>query len=934
MSAPGATDALLARAARLGADYLRVWGDSFPLRDVRRFAGLPAGDRARRIRADSLRKSGNAALGREGFTAAAKEWRASHALAATIADTAMMASALGNLGAGYYSESQLDSAAGYFAEARRLATIAGDRRTALNAVGGLASVSKDRGEYEAATLQYREALFLRRQIGDYRGAAADADNLGLVAAATGNPAEARRRYVEALVTAREHGFDDAAAAALLNLGALASSEGDDRAAEKRYLEALALYRKLGDPADEALVLRNLGLLDAGRGDYPAAAAHYLDALAILERTGPVEVLVGTQVDLSQVLAATGSLDQADRALRAADRSAREGGLSLATGGRLQLARGDLALEFNRLGSAREFYQDGLALLREAKDASGEAAGLAALGELSLIEEVYPNARSLLTSAAARQRSAGEGRSAALTGLLAARASRSMGDTADARRLIAEAIDTLGATGDRVAHAWALCESGTHHRAAGSLRAAETAYRTGLARLGRSPAVGVSVCLSGGLGRTLQARGAVRDAAAAFQSGIAEIETAATGVAAVGRRSDFLSDKWELYTDLALAQRRLGQDSSAFETSERLRARQALSLVADDPASTIARTTPPRLTAIRRRIAELLDVSAAHETAVALRGPDQPQALSGGRRTALAQAEAEYSELLDSLEAAGALDSQPRPPDVPAWREIAAQLPADAALIEYLVTDSTAVAFVVASERLSVVDLPVTGAELANEVDFVRGVLTPKGASRRDSPWEAPLRRLREQLVTPLEQAGLLRGKRRLLIVPHRELHYLPFAALLEPGPSRQFLVQRYEIGTVASGAVWLRIHARGATPHRNKLLALAPRLSDLPGARAEVRAIADLYGADAQVVIGNRATPALLATRCPRSLDRAPGFARRPEPAQSPVLLHRAGAGRPIGWPAGGPRGSAPLDRREARRAERVSDRARRGAAGGRAARR
>ena len=862
-SPPRAGDALLTRAARLGADYLRVWGDSFPLRDVRRFAGLPAGDRARRVRADSLRKSGNAALGREGFTAAARDWKASHALAAAIADTAVMASALGNIGAGFYRESELDSAARYFAEARKLATIAGDRRTELNGLGGLASVSKDRGDYEAAALQYREALFLRRQIGDYRGVAADANNLGLVAAATGNPAEARRRYVEALVTAREHGFDDAAAAALLNLGTLASSEGDDRVAEKRYTEALGLYRKLEDPADEALVLRNLGLLDAGRGNYPAAAAHYQDALRILEQIGPVEVLVGTRVDLSQVFAAMGSLDQADRALRAADRSAREGGLSSATEGRLQLARGDLALEFNRLDSARESYENGLALLRDAKDLSGEAAALAALGGLSLIEEDYAKARSLLTTAAIRQQSGGESRSAALTRLLAARAARAVGDTADARRQVTEAVDTLRIAGDRVAHAWALCESGTHHLAMGSLRAAEAAYRTGLARLARSPAVGVSICLYGGLGQTLQARGATREAIAELQRGIAAIETAAMGVAIVGRRSDFLSDKWNLYTDLALAQRSLGEDSSAFETSERLRPRQTLRLVADDPASTIAQLPPPRLAALRRRITELLDASAAHETAVALRGPDEPQGMRGDRRAALARAEAEYSELLDSLEAAGTLDSQPRSAVVPGWREIAARLPADAALVEYLVTDSTAIAFVIASDRLSVVELPVTGSELATEVDFVRGVLTPKATSRGGLPWEAPLRRLRGQLVTPLEKAGLLHGKHRLLIVPHRELHYLPFAALLEPSPSGQFLVQRYEIGTVPSGAVWLRIRARPTRSDRSSLLALAPRQGDLPGARAEVRAIADLYGSDAVVVIGDRATRNLLATAAP-----------------------------------------------------------------------
>ena len=709
-------------------------------------------------------------------------------------------------------------------------------------------------------MQYREALFLRRQIGDYRGVAADADNLGLVAAATGDPAEARRRYLEALITAREHGFDDAAAAALLNLGALASREGDDRGAEKRYAEALALYRKLDDRADEALVLRNLGLLDAGEGDLPGAAEHYQDALTILEQTGPVEVFVGTRVDLSQVFAAMGSLDRADSELRAAERSAREGGLSSATEGRLHLTRGDLALEFNRLPSARGFYEKGLALLREAKDPSGEAAALAALGELSLVEENYAKAGSLLNASAAQQRAEGDSRSAALTGLLAARAARAVGDTADARRRIAEAVDTLRAGGDRVAQAWAMCESGTHQHAVGSLRAAEADYRAGLARLGRSPAVGASICLYGGLGRTLRARGATREAVAELQRGIAEIEAAAAGVAASGRRADFLSDKWELYSDLALAQRALGEDSSAFETSERLRARRALSLVGGDPASTGSQVAHPRVAALRRRITELLDVSAAHETAIALRGPDELQGLPADRRAALAQAESEYSELLDSLEAAGALDSSPRAAVVPGWREIAARLPADAVLVEYLVTDSTSVAFVVASDRLSAVNLPVTGSELATEVDFLRGVLTPKAVSRRDSPWEAPLRRLRGQLVTPLEKSGLLQGKRRLLIVPHRGLHYLPFAALLEPGPSGLSLVQRYDIGTVASAAVWLHLRARPMRSDGNNLLALAPQLADLPGTRAEVRAIADLYGADAEVMIGGRATRESLAT--------------------------------------------------------------------------
>ena len=859
---PGAAHTLLERAARWGSDYARVWGDSFPLRDVRRFASLSRNDQLQRVRADSLRRSGNVALGREGLAAAVKAWKASHALGVAIADTAVMASALGNIGAGFYRESELDSAARYFAEARRLAAIAGDRRVELNALGGLASVSKDRGGYEAAARQYREALFLRRQIGDYRGVAADADNLGLVAAATRNPGEARRRYMEALVTAREHGFDDAAAAALLNLGALASSEGDDRVAEKRYTEALALYRKLDDPADEALALRNLGLLQAGRGNYPAAAARYRDALTILEQTGPVEILVGTRVDLSQVFAAMGDLDRADRQLRMGEQAARRGGLSLGTEGRLHLARGDLALEFNRLAAARESYVRGLALLRRAKEPSGAAAALAALGGLSLFAEDYATARSLLASAAMRQQSQGEDRSAALTGLLAARAERALGDTADARRRITKAVETLRTAGDRVAQAWAFCELGNHELAAGSVRATEAAYRNGLARLSRSPAVEATICLYGGLGRALQARSATAAAVTELQRGIGAIEMAAAGITTSGRRADFLTDKWGIYTELAFAQLTLGDDSSAFETSERLRARQTLALMAGDPDPVVSPLMNQRLAALRRRITGLLDQSAAHETAVALRGSDEPQALVG-RRSALAQAEAEYAELLDSLEAAGTVRAPPRPPGVPGWREIAVRLPTDAVLVEYLVKDSAAVAFVVARDRLSVVDLPVTGTELASELDFVRGVLRPTAGSDGGSLWKPPLRRLHRQLVAPIESAGLLAGKHRLLIVPHRDLHYLPFAALLEPGTSGQFLVQRYQIGSVASGAVWLRLRARPTASGRSGLLALAPRPRDLPGANAEVRAIAALYGPDAMVLVGDRATRESLASAAP-----------------------------------------------------------------------
>src|SRR5881296_2188750 len=105
---------------------------------------------------------------------------------------------------------------------------------------------------------------------------------------------------------------------------------------------------------------------------------------------------------------------------------------------------------------------------------------------------------------------------------------------------------------------------------------------------------------------------------------------------------------------------------------------------------------------------------------------------------------------------------------------------DQALLEYLVGDSTTLVFVATADSVVALDLNVTRGTLVPLVDFARATLaSPKeGAARR--AWRAPLRRLYAMLVGPVEASGLLSGKRRLLISPHAELHYLPFAALVAP----------------------------------------------------------------------------------------------------------------------------------------------------------
>src|SRR5256885_716827 len=149
--------------------------------------------------------------------------------------------------------------------------------------------------------------------------------------------------------------------------------------------------------------------------------------------------------------------------------------------------------------------------------------------------------------------------------------------------------------------------------------------------------------------------------------------------------------------------------------------------------------------------------------------------AGTSRESLLRAQETYADLLLEARERAPRHATLVAPDVATWQSVARRLSPDAAFIEYLVSDSTTLAFVVTSDTIAVLDLGTRRQELARLVDFTRGVLTP----RSDSLWRAPLRRLHAALIAPVEATGLLAGKSRLVLVPHVELQYLPFAALMD-----------------------------------------------------------------------------------------------------------------------------------------------------------
>jgi CHAT domain-containing protein len=856
---PSASKEEFAAAQRLAEAYAVAWSDPFLVNEVTRFAARPPAQRAAKVRVDSLRRAGVAAYHREGVTTATVLWRRSLSRAQAIRDSTAIAAVLGNLGSGFLDQRRLDSAKAYLERARALAAAVGDVRVEGNAVGELANVSKELGDLAAARKGFTQALALRERIGDTRGIAADQHNLGLLAQETGDLEEARRRFEAALALNRREGREEVAATNLVGLAGLASLAGDYARADALYRDALAIWRAREQWADAADALHGLGQLELRRGDYPAARAALRESLSIYDRTGRVADALMVRRELAGALAAVGelqgALDQLGRAQHQAD-SAR---MPLRIRASIALARGDLAVQMNALPSAERLYGQAQRLSRQAGDPSGAAAAEQGQGLLLVSQEDYPRALTLLQGALRTQVAAGDQRAAALTRLSLGQLSRVRGDASLARRQLARAAADLDRLGDPVGAAaavgeWAALEADSRPAVAESL------YRAGIARLRDRIAPEIAWSLHAGLGLARGAQGAVDEAARELRAAIAEIDRPSRSLALAERRSTFLADKWEVFAQLALLERGRGRIGAAFEASERLRASEMREVLARGrvglPSDTTA-TIVSQEQDLRRRIGELTralgEPSAAREV---LRGPDV--SMSGGvARGALLQAQEAYAELLLEMRERAPRHATLVSRDPATWREVARRLAPDQAFIEYLVSDSASLAFLVTRDTVVVEDLGLGRHDLARLVEFVRGTLEQQRSPRTDSLWRGPLRRLYQHLIAPLQENGFLAGKTRLVLVPHAELHYLPFAALIDGEASNgggRYLVERYELTVTPSASVWLTLGDRPASRAPYGVLALAPRPDALPASRQEVAAVARLAGTGALVLTGSAAT--------------------------------------------------------------------------------
>jgi tetratricopeptide (TPR) repeat protein len=149
-------------------------------------------------------------------------------------------------------------------------------------------------------------------------------------------------------------------------------------------------------------------------------------------------------------------------------------------------------------------------------------------------------------------------------------------------------------------------------------------------------------------------------------------------------------------------------------------------------------------------------------------------------------------------------------------EVQVCLPEDTALVEYYAVDHKMVAFVLRRRLAQAVDLGITSNGVEDligtwrfDLDSYRLLLPELSgpeAAGLEADGQISLQQLYQALVAPL--ASLLAGCRRLIVVPHQALHYLPLAALHD---GQGYLVERFAISTLPAAALWHDLISKNTT---------------------------------------------------------------------------------------------------------------------------
>ncbi len=641
-------------------------------------------------------------------------------------------------------------------------------------------------------------------------------NRGLVHTDLGNFAVARASFEEAREISAAHAETRLEGIALNNLGMLRVWVGDPLTAIEALDQAMPLYRSVDFVPGELNALGQLGTAYTALGEIGKAITVLDSALELSRDRGMRQEEASNLEALAEAYRTAGDFRRALDLYERAERINEEVGLEQETGSD-QRSRAEIYAELGETEVALRFASQALETHASVEARWEELADLVLLADLTHQVGDTTAARRYLSEAGALAREF-DARTARVDVVLAeARIADRDGDDRRVLRVLAASREDLTAGGY------------------------DTEWESETFRA-----------------RAFHGIGELDSAIAAGRRGVSAVERVRTGFSSGVLRTAYASKRIEAYSILVRSLVEAGDTGAAFEAADASRGRALLEHLTatqlDDARSGDAAAVLEEGEEILLKISELsARLREFDELMVSERDSANYVDLSGQLARARDEYEASRVRAIE-WDRAGVAMLGARTSNA---REVQTAVRPDEVLFEYFMTPERLLGFVVTPDGVHSFEREITSQNIARRVRIVRDLMADGEADRR--PLSTMLEGLHEMLVAPA--AKYLTSARRIIVVPHGVLHYLPFAALPDRNSGR-YLVEDYALQYLPAASMLpvlrnpanLRDVPDERTPGGT---AFAPFTRSLPATRAEVRAFRESVS-NARTVEGGRATEARL----------------------------------------------------------------------------
>jgi CHAT domain-containing protein/Tfp pilus assembly protein PilF len=382
-------------------------------------------------------------LGRGDFDRALATAKESVAIHERLHDDVGLAEAWNRAGNAEWWLNNLQSALDAFHRALALSTDAQDRLGQARAWNNLANVHKNLGELETALDYLTKALRVFSDMGDGRRAAVVNNNIGLIYFNRGEYATALEYNQRALGLNRTSGNQIRVAASFDSAGNIYRALGAYGRALESFQQALTLRTAMGDKTGVMETTHNVGLVHFSQGDYQLAMDAYKHGLHLNHVWGLRNESFVAEA-LRNIGAAAWRLGQRDRAAANFQESltiARRIGIRL-NEGELLHDLGQMAFAEGRLAEASRLFDRALEIRRGIGDQAGITETLTSMASTRLAEHHPDVALDLARQAAdnAEAHDQPELRWQAQT--VAGMADRRLRRPDDARRALSDAVGSI------------------------------------------------------------------------------------------------------------------------------------------------------------------------------------------------------------------------------------------------------------------------------------------------------------------------------------------------------------------------------------------------------------------------------------------------------------------------------------------------------------